>query len=1785
MRSILVISLLLFSYLVYSQNLTAKSSIVTDGFELKVSGIAVKKQVAANGVNRIIDYLDFTDFTSPGTLKLPYNELIVALPAGTRPSVSLNIDKQTVMQNSSVKLNPKYIAIGDSTFRIEEQDKPVAGFSNTASRVEVLKYFWYRDFYCAHIRVKLADYDYQSNSVKELLSYSLKFVFHSGYSFAARPIVNHSEAEKTLNQTICNADIAEGFRAAPPKPASDSTASWINYSASYLKIGISKDGIYRITPQDLTALGISASSIDPRSFVLFDRGSQYPIFVAGEEDGSFDAADYIELYARANYSPRSPRVLNSDSEEYSEYMNRYSDTTVFFLSWGSVTGGSRAPQFAGNTQGLTDTLASYTEFIHYEPNTVYQDVSVDNEKNQDPLRQDAKSWFGGWLFAGSDYSNNFTASDIVKGKSASLFARLISAASSVIQNSHNLALGLKTNTGTIIVDTRTINRNEGVVLSGVIPSDSIKTGTNSLVISNYSNGTDPNNLLFDWYEVEYPKLLKSVNDSLSFGFQDATPMAPRVIKIGNIASAVSDLSVYRTKPRIAKITGAVKSGTDLIFTDTVGTGYTYTVIANTKVNSAKPTFITKKSFVNLRSANRKADYIGITHPSLAPQAANYVGFIKNRYSVDTVLVLTDDIYDEFAFGYPEPASIKQFIKSSLTNWQSPKPAALCLIGQACYDYKRNFFHAKGYEINVNLVPAYGEPVTDTWYTMVQDTAPLIQQMMVGRIPAEKGSDIEFYLNKHKNYLDQRLDLWNKTALFFSGGNATDSSQILQLKSVNDMIVPLAQAKPLALNTKHFYKTFTPRTDFGPYDPNYIRKTIDDGGLFISYLGHSGTRTWDNSIFDPNQLLNKVNKSSLVTDFGCSTNKFAEPDVKAFGQLFVNTGQTISYIGNSSLGFFSTSTYLPRFFYESLLTESILQISNAHFITKNKMFRNLGSTGTYKIFALTNLLLGDPLVSLRVPSKPNLSISASTIELSNTAPNDQQDSVTAKISYFNYGTATVDSMDIFVQDKDTSGTFTKTIRVGHIAFADSVFVAIPIKKKPGNHQLTVQLDSRNEISEIYEDDNSAQLAYSVSSLALKPVLSNNFSAQQSPLVTVLGSAASPSSNTGSVIIQYDTLPDFSSKTSIKYPLDTFFTKVPITTLLAKKRYWARMTFDQPDTLWSSVFNLYKSDKSFSFYLEDAFSCSQMNISKLKYDRGLKWAKDSITLSVQSAGGNFVKYGTIIRNGVSVLANTFGWGMGCAIIDPVTFALDTSRNFDYGEDASEADSLAALIKRTPAGKILCLCVIDDGSINYKQSLQDAIKSCGSKLSASIGFRQPWVVIGVKGSSVGSAVEFRGTDTSQRVISFDTIFVKNASSGSMTTIPLAQASKYSSVYLDAIVPANAKLTVRPIGTKSSGAVDTLSVLTFDAGGAADISNYSTTVYPSLSFIAQAAIAPDGSLPVIKSFGVNFDGLPELWVNYQTVKIQKDTLFVGKKTTFSIGIGNAGTIKADSVKVLTEIVYKDNTKDVIDTRTISVIPAESRFTFSLDYNVLIGAPNRRLRVTVDPDNKITEYYKDNNIFNVPFTVVMDSTAKADVQLFVDSAKVFDGDYINSKPRIRVELNDPSLDAVNDTSFITMTIDDKQVYYNNPNITYSYLPANPKMVVDYRPNLATGSHTLNIFAFSASRKDTLQITRELIVNTDLQLMSVYNYPNPFKDKTRFTFQLSTVPDELRIRIYTVTGRCIRAITKSSAELNTGFNKTIEWDGRDEDGNEIANGVYLYKILIKKNGKTLENISKLAIIR
>jgi len=108
----------------------------------------------------------------------------------------------------------------------------------------------------------------------------------------------------------------------------------------------------------------------------------------------------------------------------------------------------------------------------------------------------------------------------------------------------------------------------------------------------------------------------------------------------------------------------------------------------------------------------------------------------------------------------------------------------------------------------------------------------------------------------------------------------------------------------------------------------------------------------------------------------------------------------------------------------------------------------------------------------------------------------------------------------------------------------------------------------------------------------------------------------------------------------------------------------------------------------------------------------------------------------------------------------------------------------------------------------------------------------------------------------------------------------------------------------------------------------------------------------------------------------------------------------------------------------------------------------------------------------------------------------------------------------------------------------------------------------------------TLPIGGEGIAE-ELRITNVLNYPNPCSSGTTFIYNLS-LEAQVRIEIYTLAGQLIKVIEPASGQV--GYNEQY-WDGTDDHGFPLDNGVYIYRIVAEADGKVAQAIGRLVILR
>jgi flagellar hook assembly protein FlgD len=222
--------------------------------------------------------------------------------------------------------------------------------------------------------------------------------------------------------------------------------------------------------------------------------------------------------------------------------------------------------------------------------------------------------------------------------------------------------------------------------------------------------------------------------------------------------------------------------------------------------------------------------------------------------------------------------------------------------------------------------------------------------------------------------------------------------------------------------------------------------------------------------------------------------------------------------------------------------------------------------------------------------------------------------------------------------------------------------------------------------------------------------------------------------------------------------------------------------------------------------------------------------------------------------------------------------------------------------------------------------------------------------------------------------------------------------------------------------------------------------------------------------------------------------------------------------------------------------------------------------------------------------TAVNPKTGPA-VQIYLGSKSYRTGDLVGENPLLIVDLADSS--GINtSTSGVGHRI---EAWLNNAsqstdltNYYTSKLDSYREGTIQYQlQGVPDGKNTIRVRAWNSFDNSGSAETVFQVASSDrLAVTDVFNYPNPFGPSgTEFTFRQSqTAPIEVTVKIFTVAGRLIRTLEEFSP--GDSFVR-IPWDGRDRDGDVIANGVYLYKLIVKTaDGRfSSEALSKLSKIQ
>lgn len=540
------------------------------------------------------------------------------------------------------------------------------------------------------------------------------------------------------------------------------------------------------------------------------------------------------------------------------------------------------------------------------------------------------------------------------------------------------------------------------------------------------------------------------------------------------------------------------------------------------------------------------------------------------------------------------------------------------------------------------------------------------------------------------------------------------------------------------------------------------------------------------------------------------------------------------------------------------------------------------------------------------------------------------------------------------------------------------------------------------------------------------------------------------------------------------------------------------------------------------------------------------------------------------------------------------------FIEGDSTSRSKMKNFILNDIPNGSYVLAYTSQHHSIStYESSVISAFGTIGGA-QLNVPSSRPYILWGKKGGGIGDSKELVGSSVNS-IIQLDTSITTNWNEGYIASPVIGPASSWGSFHWrqTTLDGASTKDTifVRIIGIKANGQEITRANFPKDSMDVLDLANYvDADSFPTIRLIA---FMKDDSLhtpPQMKRWQVIYAPVPEAAINPPLgYSISNDNVQEGDNITFQLPIQNISDIPFTQDSLLVtywiEDVNRLNHPLPSKLKKKPFNPGEVIMD-TINLNTATYKGSNALWVEVNPINQTRsqlEQYHFNNIIRIPFNVAADKINPL-LDVTFDGVHILNNDIVSAKPNILIKLKDENqFLALNDTSDFKLFIQTpsnsvaQRIYFST---ILTFIPAvlpNNSCKINYTPAYSQdGTYQLIVQAKDKSGNQSGAIDYKIsfeIINK-ASITEVMNYPNPFSTATHFVFTLtgSEQPSNFKIQIMTITGKVVREIFQDEiGAIHVGRNITdYAWDGRDEFGDRLANGVYLYRVITKLNGEDIE---------
>lgn len=733
-----------------------------------------------------------------------------------------------------------------------------------------------------------------------------------------------------------------------------------------LRMTIDKEGIYRVTSDQLRNAGVPTDAAGARSIRVFGRGGmelpepidsakvstlrEQPIIVRTNGDGSI--RDVI-FYASATTG------WAKDGSTIEHYINHYSTSSAYYLTYGGADG-IRASARPGSTAEPTTRPSIVTGRVFNE------------EEIQSPYSSGSgRRWFGRTIENGGSIVVNTLLPGLVRSGNAEY--RYV-----VAHRGSSSGTATFTENSTFVAQSviRAVPKymdaystfGKGTISAQVLPAD----GRSVLKIA-YSCPDKASSGMLDWFEIHYPRQLQAADGEFEFWSVDGTGV--HEYAVNGFSGDLFGVDVTdRTRPQLIENVSA--TGGMFVVREDLGTASRRYFLSS----NLRSTSLSRITYPNLSTSPRSGDLLVITHPQLQASAQRYADYRTSKGKVKATVITTDEIYAQFSYGMQDPTAIRDFIAMAYAQW-SPRPSAVLFWGDGHFDYKNISTSQTNFIIPYESLDPddqdYGlvTYTTDDFFVRVagNDNRP---ELALGRLPVTSNSVGDRFTDKIRNYEGAAsLDDWRtRITLIADDGQQGDglSDRDTHL-SQNETLAASYIPKEFQIRKLYMVEYPTENVARGRRKPTVTQDMVStintNGTLILNWIGHGNPRVWAHEqIFTREttpQAMSNVSKPFFLTAATCDFARWDMTELQSGAEelMLLETGGAIGVFSAARVVFSLANAELNEEFYSDLFTRDASgqypTLGEAMYRVKQKYNGN----NDEKFH-----LLGDPTLRILVPEQ-------------------------------------------------------------------------------------------------------------------------------------------------------------------------------------------------------------------------------------------------------------------------------------------------------------------------------------------------------------------------------------------------------------------------------------------------------------------------------------------------------------------------------------------------------------------------------------------------------------------------------------------------------------------------------------------------------------------------------------------------------------------------------------------------------------------------------------------------